>query len=41
MSEIRHFTKEKIKDYNRITIGTIEEMHALTDAIREILSAAT
>ena len=38
---IRHFTKEKIKDYNRITIGTIEEMHALTDAIREILSAAT
>ena len=36
---IRHFSKERIKDYNRITIGTIEEMHALTAAIEEILSA--
>ena len=38
---IRHFTKERIKDYNRITIGTIEEMYALVAAIREILATST
>ncbi len=34
---IRHFTKEKIKDYNRITIGTRDEMKAFLDATVEIL----
>jgi histidinol-phosphate/aromatic aminotransferase/cobyric acid decarboxylase-like protein len=33
---IRHFNKERIKDYNRITIGTEEEMEALVEALREI-----
>ena len=34
---IRHFSDPKIADYNRITIGTDEEMAALVDAIKEIL----
>ena len=34
---IRHFTKERIKDYNRITIGTPEQMEKLTEAIKQIL----
>ena len=34
---VRHFTNEKIKDYNRITIGTMEDMQALCRAVQEIL----
>ena len=34
---IRHFTIDRIKDYNRITIGLKSEMEALIENIREIL----
>jgi histidinol-phosphate aminotransferase len=34
---VRHFTKEKIKDYNRITIGTPEMMEVFLSKTREIL----
>ena len=35
---VRHFTAERIKDYNRITIGSMEEMQALIASVSEILS---
>ena len=34
---IRHFEKPRIKDYNRITIGSREQMHTLLTAVKEIL----
>ena len=34
---VRHFTSERIKDFNRITIGTREEMEELILAVKEIL----
>ena len=34
---VRHFTKERIKDYNRITIGTREETDILIDRIKELM----
>lgn len=34
---VRHFDKPKLKDYNRITIGSREQMKALVAALKEIL----
>lgn len=34
---IRHFTKERIKDYNRITVGTREQLDVLLKNIKELL----
>ncbi len=35
---VRHFTTPRIADYNRITIGTREQMDVLLSALKEILS---
>lgn len=34
---VRHFDDEKICDYNRITVGTMDEMESLIEAIKKIL----
>lgn len=34
---VRHFTNKKIKDYNRITVGSMAEMQALITAVEDIL----
>lgn len=34
---IRHFDKDRIRDYNRITIGTKEQMDIMLEKLREIL----
>lgn len=37
---IRHFDTEKISDYNRITVGTMQQMKILIKEITEILKEA-
>lgn len=37
---VRHFTKPSICQYNRITIGTKEQMEALINALKEIMEVA-
>jgi histidinol-phosphate aminotransferase len=34
---IRHFTSERIKDYNRITIGTRQQMDSFLAAVKSII----
>lgn len=34
---VRHFTKDKIKDYNRVTVGSMEEMKAFLTAVKSII----
>ena len=34
---VRHFTKEKIKDFNRITIGSEEEMKVFVETIKQLV----
>ena len=34
---VRHFTGARISQYNRITVGSREQMEALVGAIKEIL----
>lgn len=36
---IRHFTRERIKNYNRITVGTMEQMRIFIEKTKEILGA--
>ena len=36
---VRHFDDAKLTDYNRITIGSKEEMQALIHALEEIVCA--
>ena len=34
---IRHFSIERIRDYNRISIGTMEQMEKVVEAAKDIL----
>ena len=39
--KVRHFDKERLRDYNRITIGSREQMQALIQALQQILEEKT
>ncbi len=34
---VRHFTTERIKDFNRVSIGSLEQMNSFIEAVKEIL----
>ena len=34
---VRHFDKEKLRDYNRITVGSDYQMQILIDKLKEVL----
>jgi histidinol-phosphate aminotransferase len=34
---VRHFSTPRICEYNRITVGSMDEMRALIEAIKEII----
>ena len=38
---IRHFDDERIKEYNRITIGSMEDMKVFIERVRDILGSKT
>ncbi len=38
---VRHFTSERLKDYNRITVGSDEQMEYLIEKLKEILEDVT
>lgn len=35
---VRHFTSKRICEYNRITVGSEEQMQALVNSLKEIIS---
>ena len=37
---VRHFTAERIKEFNRITIGTQEQMETFIQMVKDILNQA-
>ena len=37
---VRHFTSQRIKDFNRITIGTPKQMQVLVEKIKDIITEA-
>ena len=37
---VRHFDGERIKDYNRITIGSDEQMEVFIEKIKEIVKGS-